>query len=86
MIADIEGIATFTGGCIVAGFCALHWKRRPYLHLVPFVYSFLMDAGFRMHRALPLEWQAPLFFGVGFYVIGWIAAYCARATPASRKD
>jgi hypothetical protein len=75
MALDIEEILIFVGGCVISGFCALHWRRRRYLHLVPFGYSFVIDIFFRTSRGIPLEWQAPLFFGVVFYLIGWIAAY-----------
>lgn len=86
MGTDIEGIIVFVGGCIASGICALHWNRHMYLHIVPFGYSFLIDAGFRIHRGLPLEWQAPLFFGGVFYIVGWIAAYCTRHTKVSKSE
>ena len=75
MNLDIEGILIFVGGCILSGFCALHWRRHRFLHLVPFGYSFLIDIIFRTYRGMALEWQAPLFFGAVFYIVGWIAAY-----------
>jgi hypothetical protein len=75
MSLDIEGVLIFLGGCVIAGFCALYWKRQRFLHLVPFGYSFLVDIIFRTNRGLPFEWQAPLFFGALFYIVGWIAAY-----------
>src|SRR5690242_6342007 len=68
----VLALALLLCGFLIAGICALFWRRYRLLHIVPIVYPMLIYLLLYRVDAVPWDWRVPVLFSALSYGVAWL--------------
>jgi len=74
----------FFVGTVIGAACVASSKKYKWLHVVPFLYSCLVEFALAVFQDRSFNWGGALFFGAAYYVLGWLALLSARSYERRR--